>query len=131
MIYNLSATRQKSYYGKAKVIEENGKTSLVSYSTKVCEIENGRFVRLWGGYSRTTANHINDFRRLYGLPTLSKKEWEALPCDNGERYKVEFSNGFVSWSADVTFDNYEDAEAFAEDVNAKRNYSLCYGVYPV
>lgn len=121
---NLPATLQKSYYGKAKTrTTENGETVLKSYETDVCKITSaGDFVRLWGGYSRTTMNHVNDFRRLFGRPTLNKKAWESLPCENGstERYKVRFSNGFVNWTAGAVFDNEEDAETFAENVEAMR-----------
>lgn len=128
-IYNLSATRQKSYYGKAKVIEDNGEMLLKSYETIVCKIDkNGDFKRLWGGYSRTTMNHVNDFRRGFGLPALSKKEWEALPCGGGERFKCEFSNGFVSWKSEVVFDDEDDAWNFAESVAAARGYNICFDV---
>ena len=84
---NLRATTQRSYYGKAKVLtHEDGTLELQSYETIVCKVTpNGEFIRMWGGYSRTTANHINDFRKLCGLPALNKKAWEALPCENGER----------------------------------------------
>lgn len=126
----LEATRQKSYYGKAGVITEGNVRKLRSYETIVCEYntETGEFVRLWGGYSRTTANHVNDFRRLFGLPALSKREWEALPCANEERYKVEFSNGFVNWIAGATFDSMEAAWEFAEKVMEERNYCACADV---
>lgn len=132
--FKLNATRQKDYYGKAKVIDnENGVFSLRSYDTIVCEYDTtaGEFRRLWGGYSRTTANHVNDFRRLFGLPAVSKKEWESLPCSNMERYKVEFSNGFVNWVSEVVFDDEEDAYGFAESVEARNNYRFCAAVIPV
>ena len=127
----LKATTQKSYYGKALVLDgEHGEKMLKSYETIVCQYnpEMGDFVRLWGGYSRTTMNHVNDFRRLFNLPVLNKKEWEAMPCDCGERFKVEFSNGFVSWTAGVTFDNEDDAWTFADDVCAARGYRVCADV---
>lgn len=116
----LNATTQASYYGKAGYTEENGVFSLRSYDTIVCEFDSnsGEFSRLWGGYSRTTANHINDFRRLFGLPALNKKAWDALPVknDSGERYKVEYTNGFFSHTAGVVFDNYDTAEKYAADI---------------
>lgn len=42
---------RKSFYGKAKVIEEdNGEKVLQSYNTRVCRITSGgKFVRMWGG----------------------------------------------------------------------------------
>lgn len=129
--YNLIPSRQKSYYGKAKVIEDGGAYSLQSYETIVCRFDaNGGFVRLWGGWSATTAKHVNDFRRLFGLDPLSKKEWESLPVENGsgERYKVEFSNGFVSWTAGTIFDSYDDADSFGESIAEARGWRVCYAV---
>lgn len=129
-IYNLSATLQKSYYGKAKVIETETETALKSYDTIVCKVVDGEFIRLWGGYSRTTMNHINDFRALFGLPSLSKREWESLPCGNGNRYKVSFSNGFTAWRAEVTFDNEDDAYAYGDEVAERRGFRIAYSVIP-
>lgn len=74
---------RKSFYGKARIQERqdgNVKT-LLSYNTAVASRENGRFIRLWGGYSGTTMRHINSFRAYCGLPALSKKEWEQLPTE--------------------------------------------------
>ena len=122
--YNLKATTQASYYGKAKVIETGEAVQLKSYDTIVCEIVNGEFRRLWGGYSRTTMNHINDFRRLFGLDTINKKEWMSLPCGSDEQYKVEFSNGFVCWTAGTIFDSESQAWEFAEKVQESRNFSI-------
>lgn len=81
--FDLPATRQKSFYGKAKIVEDtNGEIFLRSYDTLVAYINKaGEFVRLWSGYSLTTMNHINDFCRFHGLPGFSKKEWEALPVE--------------------------------------------------
>ena len=72
----------KSFYGKARVINPGlGYTSLVSYDTIVCslDLETRRFVRLWDGYSVTTMRHVNAFRQQYGLSTLSKSDWLAIP----------------------------------------------------
>ena len=129
----LNATYQKSYYGKAAIQDgENGEKLLRSYDTIVCAFDpkSGEFSRFWNGYSVTTQKHINDFRKLYGLPALSKKEWEKIPCANGnsERYKVEFSNGFVNWTGTTTFDNYDDACAFADDVCERREWRIGYSV---
>lgn len=33
----------------------------------VARIRNGRFERLWSGYSQTTMNHINSFIDTYGI----------------------------------------------------------------
>lgn len=131
----LKATTQRSYYGKAAVIDnEDGTKALRSYETIVCTLdpETGKFTRLWGGWSRTTSRHVNDFRRLFGLPALSKKEWESLPVSGptatGERYKVAFTNGFVSWVANTIFDSASAAWDFAEKVMETRNYTICADV---
>lgn len=81
--FELPATRQKSFYGKATVIEDsNGEIFLRSYDTLVCYInKNGDFVRLWGGYSSTTMKHINDFLRLFDLPGGGKKWWLSLKVE--------------------------------------------------
>ena len=78
--FALPALCQKSFYGKASVIESvEGEIFLRSYDTLVCYIDKGgKFRRLWCGYSRTTANHINDFRSHYGLDKMSKKEWDQM-----------------------------------------------------
>ena len=135
MEIKLNATIQKSYYGKAVIVDgKNGDKLLRSYQTIVCAYNptTGVFRKLWNGYSRTTMNHINDFRRLYGLSWLSKKEWEKLSGenDNGERYKVEFSNGFVSWKAEVVFDDEDAACSFADEVCEKRNWNISACVIP-
>ena len=70
-----------SYYGKAKVIREGDVVSLLSYDTTVCKIVNGKFIRMWDDWSATTARHINSFRVMHGLPTISKAEWNKLPVE--------------------------------------------------
>lgn len=72
---------RKSFYGKAQVLVDtpSGWRFLHSYGTLVCGISPGKgFRRYWGGYSATTMRHVNSFRALSGLATLSKAEWEAL-----------------------------------------------------
>ena len=75
---------QKSFYGKAQVIKENGWTFLKSYHTIVCGVDSANgFHRFWDAWSATTARHINSFR----CPKMSKKEW--LNC------KVEEAPDFL------------------------------------
>jgi len=78
--FELKPHNQKSYYGKAIVIAcNNGNTYLQSYETIVCMIDqSGNFKRLWGGYSATTAKHIDSFRRLFNLPGICKREWMEM-----------------------------------------------------
>lgn len=81
--FKLPATRQKSFYGKASVIEDNnGEIFLRSYDTLVCYIDNnGNVKRLWDGYSVTTMKHINDFLMLFDLPGGGKKWWLSLKVE--------------------------------------------------
>jgi hypothetical protein len=120
----LKATTQKSYYGKAIVIDCGEIKQLKSYDTIVCayDTDTGIFTRFWGGFSRTTLNHVNDFRKLFNLPTLRKSEWNALPCANDTRYRVKFSNGFTTWGKEVVFDNEDDAYTYADTVCEQSNY---------
>lgn len=128
-IYELSATIQKSYYGKAMVIEDNNKVQLKSYDTIVCEIDDGgNFVKLWNGYSVTTMKHVNDFRKLFNLETLNKKAWDNLPCENKKKYKIVFSNGFVTWKTSTTFDNEDDVYNYADKVCESHNWHFSYDV---
>ena len=79
MVYELKADRQKSYYGKATIVELSNVKYLKSYDTIVCYLVNNTLYWSWDSYSKTTMNHINDFLKTYGIETLSKKEWESVP----------------------------------------------------
>ena len=73
--------KAKSFYGKAIVIEhDNGDIELQSYTTIVCRIRNGKFERLWDGYSSTTMRHINSFIDFYGIEGGGKSWWNSLEC---------------------------------------------------
>jgi hypothetical protein len=70
---------RKSFYGKAIVIEkDNGNIELQSYTTIVCRIRNGKFERLWDGYSSTTMRHINSFIEFYEIEGGGKSWWTSL-----------------------------------------------------
>ena len=79
-IYELIPTNgRKSFYGKAKVIEHNGEKFLQSYNTIVCKIDkNGKFVKMWDGYSTTTMTHINSFADLFNIKGHGKKWYESF-----------------------------------------------------
>lgn len=88
-IFELPATTQKSYYGKAVIFHNNksGKIYLKSYDTFVCSIDRkGNFRRHWGGYSLTTMTHIKDFCKLYGIPAGNKKWWCSLPVKAAKEF---------------------------------------------
>lgn len=66
---------RKSFYGKANV-EINGNTkALISYSTKVAEIEEGQ-LKVFGTYSATTLRHIKEFAYQNGFGCMNKKQIE-------------------------------------------------------
>lgn len=70
---------RKSFYGKARVIErENGDIELLSYDTIVARVRQGRFEKLWDGYSMTTMSHINAFIDAMGIEGGGKAWWVAL-----------------------------------------------------
>ena len=85
----LKATTQKSYYKKAEVIEDRfGNKRLKSYNTIVAEItKKGKFERLWEGYSKTTMNHVNDFRKENGLEIINAKEWKKMEVVKRDKNK--------------------------------------------
>lgn len=88
-IYDLPVMcgREKSFYGKAKVIEEeNGDRVLQSYNTRVCKITaSGEFVRMWGGYSATTIRHVNNFLQLFNISGGGKSWWDSQPVEEKEK----------------------------------------------
>ena len=75
---------RKSFYGKAEAIErDNGDIELRSYNTIVARIRNGKFERLWSGYSATTMNHINAFLNAFGISGGGKAWWTSLEIAEG------------------------------------------------
>lgn len=77
-IYELNATTQKSYYGKALVLEDDSTIKLQSYTTIVAYLDKKlNQLHIDGWYSMTTSKHINDFAKMCGYyKGLSKKEIE-------------------------------------------------------
>ncbi len=70
---------RKSFYGKARVIErDNGDVELESYNTIVCRVRNGKFEKLWDGYSMTTMRHINSFLEYMRIDGGGKSWWNKL-----------------------------------------------------
>ena len=80
----LTATLQKDYYGKAHILIDDNYIILKSYDTLVLAIhrKTNNLVRLWSGWSSTTAKHINDFLLQNGFNRINKKEWLNMPCYN-------------------------------------------------
>lgn len=71
----LSTQRQRSFYGKAIVVNKsNGDQILLSYLTPVAKRNgNGRITRLWSGWTATTGKHILAFTGM------NKSEFCRLP----------------------------------------------------
>ena len=78
-------SRQKSFYGKAKVIDLNDAVALKSYDTIVCVVdyeERGvtKITFPWANWSATTSRHISEFLEQQRIPVrflmdeISQKE---------------------------------------------------------
>lgn len=75
---------RKSFYGKARVLEDDTTLYLQSYDTIVCywNDKNKTFIRCWDGYSTTTMRHINSFMDYIGLSSCGgKRWWDKLETD--------------------------------------------------
>ena len=77
---------QKSFGCNAVVeVRDDGTRVLYSYLTKIAKITtSGSFVRLCDHEAKcsspTTMRHIVAFRVSNGLPSITKKAWNAMPC---------------------------------------------------
>lgn len=73
---------RKSFYGKAKVINDHasGVLFLESYNTTIGVIKDGVFYRTWDGESETSARHATDFAYQYGAKNAGNglKWWRGL-----------------------------------------------------
>ena len=130
-------TTNKSYYKKAHIIyNDNGTIDLKSYNTIVAtyEPQKKQFVKHWHGYSRTTMKHIIDFCGQLGIDFKpNKKNWLALPHITKKQYYIKGSNGFCTHDTRNTliFDNYADAEDYADTMSENLNYFWQYWVEEV
>ena len=131
-VFYLKATTQKSYYNKAVAIDNDDVIILKSYDTIVCYLDKDKKIhKMWGGYSKTTMNHIKDFCKLYNVDFIAnKKNWLALPLESGKEnklYKIRFTNGFVWWDCGAIFDDYDEACNYADSV-CDKNSMLSYEI---
>lgn len=60
---------------RAALIPVNGGYILKSYYTDVAAVIDGKFYKLWNGYSVTTLKHVNIFCDFMKIPGFSKREW--------------------------------------------------------
>lgn len=129
-------TSNKSFYNKAHVITYDDKPHMLylkSYDTFVLSYDTTThtLTKTWNGYSQTTMKHINDFLMQYTTQptTLTKKQWDALPCSHPHKYKIIARHPFVqSYHPQTTFDAYNDAEQYADKLNAQSNGLWYYDV---
>lgn len=85
---------RKSFYGKARIITEpDGSQTLISYSTKVAEIKNGKAI-VYGTYSSTTLRHIKEFLKQNNFKAESSSQ---IMKD----YGVKKEEGYSMGSAEV------------------------------
>lgn len=70
---NCNFDSRKSFYGKANVRTEDGKTILKSYSTDVAYIKDGKAV-VNGTYSPTTLRHIKEFLKQNNFKAETSKQ---------------------------------------------------------
>lgn len=66
---------EKSFYGKANIIEYPDYVLLQSYKTIVAQIEEGKAI-VNGTYSPTTLRHIKEFLKQFGFKAESKAQIE-------------------------------------------------------
>lgn len=78
---------QKSFYGKAVVMVDNaGNETLYSYNTPIIKrLVNGSLIKLWGGWSATTGEHIKAFCGLNKAGFMSL-EHETTPTEKAAAY---------------------------------------------
>ena len=67
----------KSFYGKAKIERRKNDIQLISYTTHVAGVKNGKpYVK--GFYSTTTSRHIKEFFLQMGYKVNSRKDIQEL-----------------------------------------------------
>lgn len=78
-------TQQKSFYGKAKLVQEGRLTLLRSYDTFVAQYDQDtKKLQVNGFYSNTTTRHIKAFIYLITGEFLSTKEIENKYYHKGD-----------------------------------------------
>ena len=59
---------RKSFYGKAKVVEDGNTITLLSYNQEAARIVNGKLEKLYAwNYSATTRRHCWEFVKQFGV----------------------------------------------------------------
>lgn len=66
-----------SFYGKARVRNNDGDLELISYNTRVAVIYPDKTATIYATYSATTLRHIKEFLLQNGFKAVDKKQIEA------------------------------------------------------
>lgn len=67
---------------RAALIPVDGGYILKSYYTDVAAVIDGKFYKLWAGYSVTTLKHVNIFCDFMKIPGFNKREWIETETTN-------------------------------------------------
>lgn len=72
----------KSFYGKAQVLTLNGVEFLLSYSTFVAYVKDGKLFKNDDAWSMTTGRHIKAFSDRFALEGeyKGKRDWDERPA---------------------------------------------------
>lgn len=73
----------KSFYGKARIVEDGGTFTLISYTTEICTYDSVHhdLVKHNPVATNTTRRHIRSFLQHFGLNEYSNDQWDNLPLD--------------------------------------------------
>lgn len=76
------------WHGSVYRLAKNGYDVCISYRSPIAmKTPDGRFVRLWFGYSKTSMGHLNRWSANVGLPQFTGKIWDRLVV--GKKYSPE------------------------------------------
>ena len=75
------ASGAKILCDKASIKTDERGQVLTSYYTDVCCYKDGKFTKLWEGWSATTSKHVNMFCKELGIAGIDKHEWIGMDCN--------------------------------------------------
>lgn len=93
-------------YAQAKIVKDENTSVLVSYQTKVAQVDKDGWLKIFGLYSHTTRKHIGAFMRELGLDYKTAKflyeNGLKLNINTGEIKDIDFNydNAFILYLKD-------------------------------
>lgn len=82
---------RKSFNGRAKIVEANGRKNLLSYSTLMCGIDSrGKIHRYSDFQSATTNRHVKAFLETVGADCTTS-EFKKLPLEQAPDIGIDFA----------------------------------------